>query len=376
MSDSSKSLVGKNRLVKWYIKIVDSFLSWLPEPKRVPIVPGLVKRVLLANVAHHSDVINATSAINVVRKAYPNAKIGFLTSKTCQKIVQDHPDVVYTHTLNHVQSNLNHCNLIKKVWDHFWTARRARKKIKALKYDLAIDLYFYCPNSAYFLYRCKIPTRVGFTSGGCGQLFTHRKPFVPKHQHVMDYYKELFSLIFIDQSLYKDIRLDLPRYDIDVKKKFSLDRYAIFHPGCHAKYKEWDIEKWRDLLKETTEVQVVFTGISKHERKLVKKISPFAYNLCNELDWSDLIELVYHAEYVVCVDTAIQHIADAFDTPCIVLNTGNVLPKIIDHKSEKVRSLSVKTLCFNCNKKQGCQSMACIKRVPVKKVKDQLRQLV
>ncbi|MDN3504646.1 MAG: glycosyltransferase family 9 protein [Rhabdochlamydiaceae bacterium] len=370
--------IAANPLLLAFLKTMDFILRSKQRAKKVPIVPNLIKKVLLSNIAHIGDVIIATCAIEVVKKAYPNAQIDFLTCSSSKIVVEQHPDISNIHILDHFKHNRKKTSLFSKVFQHFCSAKKALKSVKNENYDIAIDLYFFFPNSVYFLSRAHIPTRIGFSSAGFGRLLSHSKIWKQKDQHVVDYYRELFDLIHINPEFTSNLFASLPKYPIDIEQKFGLNEYVIFHPGSGAKHKEWDIEKWRKLLHQFEEdgKKVVFSGNGPYERKMIKAISPRAYNLCSQLTWGDLVELVRAANLVVCVDTSIQHIAAAFKTPCITLLTGINAPKLFSGNVSTSIPLYVHTLCFTCNRNRGCKSMSCIQNITVNRVKKECDTLL
>lgn len=294
-----------NRLLLWGLKCIDRIYQCKKAPQKVPIFPNLVKGVLISNIAHLGDVIIATSAIRVIKEAYPNAKIGFLTSSDSRKAIHNHPDLSKIHIFDHFKHNRSKIPWLVKLWRHRKSFRCALMEIQKEGYDIAIDLYCYFPNSIRLLYRAAIPTRVGFTSGGFGPLLTHGVSWKLQNQQMQESYKELFERLFIDPPLFQSLTLDLKKTESDICKRHHLNEYMIFHPGSIARHKEWQIEKWKELLDrfENEGCRVIFTGHGEEEYQQVQKISPHAFNLCNQLNWEDYVEIVRCAKLVICVDT-------------------------------------------------------------------------
>ena len=95
----------------------------------IPTCPSAPKRILLVNGAHIGDVVIATSLLPVLKRAFPNAEIGFLTGTWSHAVVHDHPDVSHTHCVDHWRMNRQIPGfLAKRV--HYWkTRRRALQEI-------------------------------------------------------------------------------------------------------------------------------------------------------------------------------------------------------------------------------------------------------
>src|SRR5579864_9028118 len=62
-------------------------------------------RILLLNGAHIGDVVIASSVIPILRSAYPDAEIGMLVGTWSQMVVNNHPELTYTHYVDHWRLN-------------------------------------------------------------------------------------------------------------------------------------------------------------------------------------------------------------------------------------------------------------------------------
>jgi ADP-heptose:LPS heptosyltransferase len=292
----------KNRWLLLYLTWVDRLLIKKEKEMRVP-----PKRVLLSNIAHLGDVVIASCAISIIKKAYPKADIGFLTSSSSKVVLKGHKDLKYLHTFDHFKHNRGKIGFLKKFWRHVASLYKACISIRQVQYDLAVDLYPFYPNSIALLMFCHIPYRLGFTSGGYGPSLTHPVPFDLKEGTPMSrYYKTLFAKIGVEVTSYKPSLVSSNR---------QFPSYILFHPGAGNPLKEWDIESWKRVYRRSC----VFTGFGEREAKIIQAIDKEALSFCGILDFPDLVSLVSKASLVVCVDTCIQHIAAAFDIPTITI---------------------------------------------------------
>src|ERR1700757_1328965 len=76
-------------------------------PIRAAAGPEDPKRILVLNGAHIGDIVISTSILPILRSAYPNAQIGFVTGSWSQMVLKDHPDVYFIHCVDHWWINRN-----------------------------------------------------------------------------------------------------------------------------------------------------------------------------------------------------------------------------------------------------------------------------
>ncbi|MCF7852153.1 MAG: glycosyltransferase family 9 protein [Simkaniaceae bacterium] len=366
----SRKYLAQNPLLIAYLKLFDAFIKLKKRKEPPEIQPELIKRVILCNIAHLGDVIISTAAIDVVKYLYPNASIGFLTSSHARKVIQNHPDIDSSHIFDHYKLNRAPISLFHKIVYHGISLMKVIKEIRSYRYDLAIDLYFYYPNCAFILHQAKIPYRIGFTSGGGGQLYNDPIHWIDRKQHVIDYYKELFERISIRKDNEIHLSPRLPYYPVDVFQKFALSQFVIFHPGSGSSHKEWGIKQWRSAYQRVIAMgyRVIFTGSGKREFNMIHQIAHEGDNFCNRLNWEEWVECTRHAACVITVDTAMQHIAAAVQTPCVALFTGVNAIELFSGYSSRSLNLIHPTQCYPCHLKKGCRSMACIQNISVDQV--------
>ena len=312
----------KNRLLYFYLRCIELLPIFC---KRVAPKYG---RVLLSNIAHLGDVVIASCAVNMIKAAYPKAEIAFLTSSASKVVLEG---VCPLHVFDHFKHNRAKISLLKKLYRHGSSFLKAILEIRKQKYDLFIDLYPFYPNAIALSFLCGIPSRMGYTSGGYGKFLTHPVDFcLEKDRPLARYYNDLLGIA----GLFKPALL-LSRSPIE-------GQYIVFHPGAGNPSKEWGVEGWRDLLKHLSGKKVVFTGQGEREDKMIKEIDKNAISLSSQLSFKDLTSLVARASLVVCVDTAIQHIAAAFDTPTVTLYIEKDDFGLFHGDSSKCRALIVK----------------------------------
>ena len=120
------------------------------------------RRILLLNGFHIGDVVIATSVIPILRSAFPTAEIGFVTASWSQMVVKNHPDLKYTHCIDHWRLNRGDSSAYQKMLKYRESRRKALNEIRALQYDIAISLFTNFPDFLDLSWAAKIPVRIGF----------------------------------------------------------------------------------------------------------------------------------------------------------------------------------------------------------------------
>ncbi len=296
------------------------------------------KKILVCNIAHLGDVLIATSVFPVLKDAYPQSEIGFLTSSSSSCVVEGHPLLDYIHTVDHWK--LNRASIAR--WKKYLLYRRSYQKalaeIRMSNYDLAIDLYPYFPNAASLLWRAHVPVRIGYTSGGFGSLFTHRLPWKDLAQHVSDYHMDLLKLLskkLNHKYLLYNLQAPLPEVVEHVRallpEEYREKGFVVLQVGVGAPGKACAQEQWRALVELLVKkgIPLVFTGKGKKEFVAIEEVTrglSGCCNLCDRLDWRQFCALTVQAKLVVSADSCLTHVAEAFSVPAIVLMAEHPYP--------------------------------------------------
>ena len=372
----------KNKLLLFFIKSIDLLLRFIHKNEQQE--KDYFNRILLCNSAHLGDIVLATSLLPIIKNKFPDVKIGFLTGSWSTVILKEHPMVDYIHTVDHWKLNRLKMKKLKKVIHYFKTRKSALIEVKKNKYDIAIDLYSFFPNSALFLYQSKIPTRVGYTSAGFGRLYTHQYFFKEKQQHIIDYSLALLKVLNVKLSDVKREQLHpfLPQFKADRLKKNIVESksYIVVHPGAGSQVKEWPLENWSQLLikiiSETTN-NVVFTGSGEREFNNIKKIISQAKcsltfdesrvkDSSNQLSFHQFFNVVAGANTLIGVDSVAGHIASAMEVKKIILLYTGINPSYLWlplGKAVEICKYSVS--CSPCFLSKGCHNMYCINKIQV-----------
>lgn len=369
----------RRRLLLWPLMLVDRVLGVIVGTPKQPAQPLRAERILVCMQAHVGDVVLASSVIPALRRAYPAARLGFLVHPAAAEVIRDHPDVDAVHTVEHAYLNRSTPRLVERLRAHLRTRRAALKAIRLARYDLAVDLYHYFPNSIPLLWRSGIAQRIGWRSGGFGPLLTHAPAEVARTTPVLERHRMLLAAIH-PHAGERPLRPDLPISDTTrerwglLARQVGLDQpFIALHVGAHAVHRRWPTDSWRALAARLRAQGgcVVLLGHGDQDEAVCRSIeadSPAVINLCSRLDWQQFVAAVEACDILVAHDSSAIHVAAAFDKPRICLAAGINELSIWLPAQPLAATLIEPVACAPCGRAAGCASMACIRGVTVQRV--------
>lgn len=333
--------------------------------------PSEVRRVLIANSAHLGDIVMSTAVLPVLKASFPNARIGMLVGSWAGPIVQGHELLDWVHQVDHWRQNRAELPLKTKIGRWWQSRRQAIREIRDVDYDIAIDLYFYFPNSIALFWQAQIPYRVGYSSGGLGPLLTRALDMDMKlnRSFIVDLHLELVRQIACNGTLRNDLAFpSIPRSKVDVKAIVGSTNYVVLHIGTGDERRDWPESSWITLAQQLRSKGqlLVLTGSGSREREKIKRFRdaiPEALDLCDRLKWKEFIEVIACAKLLISGNTVAPHIAYAVHTPVIVVNHGINNLHLWHKPSQHTVILMNPVECAPCYRNTGCFSMACLREL-------------
>lgn len=358
MSSLKGNYLIQNPLANYLFRQLDQILSLLKIEKDFPIKTP--QKIILSNIAHLGDVVLMTSLLPVLKKAIPNIKIGVIVGSWSESMVKNHPLIDHIHFFDHWKVARNSSSLLKKMIKTSAMKSRLVTELKKEAYDIAVECSFHFPNTIPLTYRAGIPVRLGYISGGFGQLLTHPLPWLPNQGSVANYMLTLIQkFITVSDATLKPVLPDTPSLKIPKP-------YIVMHMGSGDAIKEWPLEKWKELAQKLSQDGhfLVFTGKGEREAKMIQEVS-CGLNLCDKLSWTECISLVRDAQALISVDTGIAHVAAAFNTPSVLIFNGIHPLDLWRPLNPNAHSITHPVPCAPCHRARGCSAMSCIKNVSV-----------
>jgi ADP-heptose:LPS heptosyltransferase len=350
---------------------LDRVLSILRGRRNPPAIPSVPRRILVSNIAHLGDVVNATAVIPALRNRFPRAEIGFLTSSWARPIIENNPEIKYVHTFDHFLLNRSRLSKWSKFNQHMLSARRALREMRKLHYEIAIDTYHFVQNSIPLLWLSRIPVRIAYTSGGFGPLLTHPMPWISQDKHLVDYHLALLEPLGLSQSAR---RMASPTVVVPHVDTPALPRqYLVLHPGTGAAFKEWQIDKWCELAGKLRQsgYDIIITGSGTHEAAIsarIRGIVPSAIDLSGRLSLPQFVRIIQQARLLVGVDSLAGHLAAATATPSVLIYTGVNNHAQMRPFAEQSEVVTWEVSCSPCLRTNGCAGMECVRNVTVARV--------
>jgi ADP-heptose:LPS heptosyltransferase len=332
-------------------------------------VVGNPERVLIANIGRIGDVIISTAILPVLKGAFPGVEIGFLASSWGRQVLENHPLLNRVHYFDHWRlsgpSALHH-----RITQHRRERKRVIKELQTCKYDVAIDLRAWFPNSVTLLSAARIPIRIGYNRLGFGPLLTHPLSYHYDRRHELEHQLDLLGCLSVSSEAASRAWPILPPVSkasrMEVESLLgNVRRFRVLHPGASTPIKDWPLVRWTELAQTLLEQQItpVLTGRGVRDASLINEIMqavPGCVNACNKLTWNGLAELIGRAELVYSVDTSVGHVAAALRRPVVAIYGGTADPRHWKPFGASAVAATNELPCHPCFRKKGCSTRTCL----------------
>jgi ADP-heptose:LPS heptosyltransferase len=348
-----------------------------PTPRRTP------RRILLINGAHIGDVVIASSLLPVLHSAFPGVEIGIACGSWAREVLREHPQVSFTHEIDHWRLNRAAIGLAGKVHQYWITRRSALREMRALNYDLAISLHPSRPDFVELTWQAGIPTRAAFTQSLWAPLATVLAAYPADDAAFVTQgacLEPLLRALGIDEKHIRLRRPSLPPTSPQAMAEVSalfggaqLDQtsYSVVHIGSGVPAKELSTSFWRELSVGLSERGVdghcvLFSGAGQREQARILEVMegvPCSVDACDKLSWSGFVAAVRHAEALYGVDSAAAHVAAAVGTPCFAVYSGIGGVGRWRPEGDGVIVWNQPVPCSPCHRKNGCREMSCMKGI-------------
>jgi len=325
--------------------------------------------ILIVRTDRIGDVVLSLPLAQSIKRAYPESKITFLLRNYTKRLALGNPfiDMVLV--------------LLEKE-----TKPLLRENIKILskeKYDTCIVVY---PTFAValILFFSGIKNRIGSGYRWYSFLFTHK---IYEHRkdakkHELEYNFNLLKILGItetpvegkvefnlspDDESESRINSLLAKHNIDTGKPI-----VIIHPGSGGSSIDLPFEKYKELLKEISKLNVsIFLTGNSNEFDYCRSVAGGfnAINLAGELELGGLISLLNRCSVFISNSTGPLHIAAALGKFSV-----GFYPRIPACSQKRWGPYTDKKMifepeieCHDCSREQ-CERLNCMNSIDIKKV--------
>ena len=324
-----------------------------------------VREILVANLSHAGDVVLTTAILPSVKARWPEAKIGFLVGSWNAQVIRSLPLVDRIHQVDHWRTNRSPRGGLRKFGRWLRTAWLSFLDLRAIKYDVAIDLDQYSPNAIPLLWAAGIPTRAGYASGGFGPLLTHPTNWRDVDSPVWVEHARVVASLGI--PIIEPVRPSMPPPRGTSLPGGLIEPWVVVHPAAGNAAREWPADRWIAVIAGLIEMgmTVVVTGRGLRDAEYGRRFSaafPQVLSLVDQLSWNEWLAVVAGARLMLSVDTVSNHVAAANGVPWVAIYSG-----IAHHAqwgpAQPGTLISSPVPCAPCFLTQGCAGMECIRDV-------------
>jgi len=341
------------------------------EPKLLDL-PAKPK-ILLIRLSALGDIIQTLPILPLIRKAQPDAHIGWAIDSDFVASIQGHRDIDQIHPFQRKKwskslSRPSEWGKTLNELDHFF------KEIQSVGYDVALDVQGLF-KTGLLTYLSGAKHRVGFAHKreGCGIFYQHaylnRKQYHHPHLLHVDHMALLTRTIGAKEEPHT---VDLPPVSAAVEQKVTkllTDKFlndksiVVIAPGTQWESKLWREKNWIELVKnliDRSAFNIVFVG-APGDKELVGRIvsqlppSERILNLAGQTNIPELYALCGQVQALVACDSAPLHIAGAAHVPHVFGIFGPTA------KARTAPIGSPNTVIFSSEDELNCQP--CHKRV-------------
>ncbi len=266
-------------------------------------VKRVIKNILVFGHSNIGDVCYDLIVIAPLKKAYPDAKIAFVTSPKCADIVR-------------VFKGIDEVIIYDKHGKDrgIWGGLKFVRHIRARRFDLGLILR----GQTHYLFN--IP-----------KIFTWERPGLDKKVHIVQRYLQLLEKMGISEPHIKfDFSFSEKEREfagrlISSAKQQGHAKVVGIMPFAAWKLKCWPLDKWNrliDILDEQFQAKVIVFGKSdgsEWEQNIRKNINPKAENLIDKLSLSGVLALIKELNLFIGPDTSLIHFSSCLQVPTIGL---------------------------------------------------------
>ena len=319
------------------------------------------KNILVNALINLGDVVVSTSAIAILKKVYPDAKITMLVKPVVVEALENNPLIDEVIPFQYTAKE----NSVKAMWEMI-------KLLKSKNYDLSIS-FDRKLRPALLSWLAGIPVRVG-----------PNRVFEDKPSKVTWFYTDVVDIKYdlentLQAEVYQAIIRGFTGVDIHEQPVFARitdeakrnaqkllqqlpqaeKRIALCVKGTFA-LKTWPKEYFVqvvDALAEKYDASFYIVGAPndrEYAEEVIQAMNYPVYNFCGKTSLVDLAAIISEADLFITVDTGATHIAATTKVPMVVVY-GCTTPRRWHPINENAVAMTTNEKCCPCHlKPENC----------------------
>ena len=338
-----------------------------------------VKKILVIQLGDIGDVVWAIPSFWALKATFPQSDISVLVRNHNGDFLSDdsHIDKIFTVTTESAFSGLQ-------------LLRNLRREKFDLLFDLRAD-----DRGAFlsFLSGAKMRAAMYFPSlPWRNRAFTHLVDPLPAKVKKLGAAEQSLKII---RGLGIEETTSIPQIFVAEKMRNKMskllieenietgNRWVSINPFSRWSYKEWGIDKWRQLaffIRQTYNMPVIITGSAAEKKRaaeLAAESHSSIHNLAGKTTLREMVALLQMSSLHIGVDSAAPHIAAAVGTPTVTIygpSDWREWAPIGDKNTVVLPDMD----CSPCHKK-GCDGNGrsiCLDELSVDKVQDAVGKML
>lgn len=349
-----------------------------------------VRRVLVAKLRNHGDVLLCSPLFTALKNAMPQARIDAYIFRDTLPMLEGHPAISGYHCY-------------ERGWKQLGLARRVWREIALLRgirnagYDMVINLND-GDRGAFAAWFSGARFRVGWMSPKNqgrfrARLYTHIVKGPPRPRHTVELSLDAARRIGIFPAPGEaPLHLHVPNEASERVAALLADAgiaagaFVLIHPTSRWQFKSWTTGKFAELMDRIAQdglPLVVSAAPDPGEQAAVaamlaacSRAKPLS--LAGQLTLKELAALIGASRALVCVDSVPLHIASALKKPTVVLFGPSSEQEWGPWDNPRAETLTQKYSCRPCGL-DGCGGSKvsdCLTTMPVERVYSALERVL
>jgi heptosyltransferase I len=275
------------------------------------------RRILIIKPSALGDVVHALPVLNLLRRRWPEAWIGWVLGGAFAGLLEGHPQL--DEIIRFDRQGLSRgWRDPRAAVELFRFARRLRRGA----FDLVLDLQGLF-RSGWMTLRTGAGVRIGFANARewAPLFYTHRVPIDSPEQHAVDRYLHLCQALGCGRDPVEFKFHVTEQHRTQVASLIGDGApLAVLLPGTNWPTKRWPVDRFAALvepLKERFGLRTILAG-GPDVAHLAEQI-PGTLNLVGRTSLPQLVALLERADLVIANDSGPMHIASALNRPLVTL---------------------------------------------------------